>query len=106
MNRTRRRALHALAAGAVAPFVISSRAQGTVPVSGRALPGMEALDNIVLPIMEAHGVPGCAVAIAHEGKLKLVRGYGYADLQSRTPMRPDTRIALASVSKVLTAQTI
>ncbi len=79
---------------------------GGVPVTGRALPGMEALDAVVTPILHAHAVPGAAIAIAHEGKLKLARGYGYADLQARTPMRPETYVALASVSKVMTAQTI
>lgn len=81
-------------------------AAGAVPVAGRALPGLEALDGIVTPVLHAHGIPGAAIAIAHDGKLKVARGYGYADLQARTPMRPDTFVALASVSKVLTAQAI
>ncbi len=55
--------------------------------------------------MQSHAVPGCALAIARDGKLKLARGYGFADLGAREPMRPETRVALASVSKVLTAQT-
>jgi CubicO group peptidase (beta-lactamase class C family) len=79
---------------------------GGLPVTGRALPGLEALDGIVTPILHAHGVPGGAIAITHGGALKLARGYGYADLQTQAPMRPDTFVALASVSKVLTAQTI
>lgn len=81
-------------------------AAGAVPVAGRALPGLEALDGIVTPVLHAHGIPGAAIAIAHDGRLKVARGYGYADLQARTPMRPDTFVALASVSKVLTAQAI
>ena len=91
--------------GARAPAARTASADG-VPVSGRALPGLEALDDAVTSIMHAHAIPGASIAITHGGALKLARGYGYADLQSRAPMRADTFVALASVSKVLTAQTI
>jgi CubicO group peptidase (beta-lactamase class C family) len=57
-----------------------------LPVTGRALPGLDALDGIVTPIMRAHANPGAAIAIAHAGALKVARGYGYADLQARSPM--------------------
>ena len=125
MPLSRRSAIALMGGAAVAPLALAAApafAQGRVrpeggsaapaagtggaPVSGRALPGLDALDGIVTPVLHAHGIPGAAIAIAHEGKLKLARGYGYADLQARTPMRPDTFVALASVSKVLTAQTI
>lgn len=106
---SRRAALRAIGAVSLAPMV--ARAQATsavngVPVTGRALPGMDALDSTVTSIMQAHGIPGAAVAIARDGKLKLARGYGHANLQARVPMRPETRVALASVSKILTGQTI
>ena len=109
MRFSRRNALRVIGAASLAPLV--ARAQGAsavngVPVTGRALPGMNALDGTVTSIMQAHGIPGAAVAVARDGKLKLARGYGYADLQARAPMRPETRVALASVSKVLTGQTI
>ena len=118
---TRRAALAALGAAAVArlvapapvlaqggpraPAVPAASADG-IPISGRALPGLEALDDTVTSIMHAHAIPGASIAITHGGALKLARGYGHADLQSRAPMRADTLVALASVSKVLTAQTI
>ncbi|MFO1414038.1 MAG: serine hydrolase domain-containing protein [Burkholderiales bacterium] len=98
--------LGAAATGALAaPLRALAQAQD-LPVTGRALPGLEALDAVVLPILAAHAIPGGAVAIAYQGKLKLARGYGYADVGARTPMRPGTFVALASVSKVLTAQTV
>jgi CubicO group peptidase (beta-lactamase class C family) len=118
---TRRAALAALGAAAVARLVapVPALAQGGartpaartasadgIPISGRALPGLEALDDAVTPILHAHGIPGASIAITHGGALKLARGYGYADMQSRAPMRAETFVALASVSKVLTAQTI
>ena len=84
---------------------IVSQSDG-IPVTGRVLPGLESLDATVTQLMEAHGVPGAQVAIAMHGKLAVARGYGFADVQSSTPMRPDTPMVLASVSKVVTAQTI
>ena len=90
----------------VAPPSAGPPSESAFPVTGRSLPGLESLDGVVTSIMQAHAIPGAAIAIAHGGALKVARGYGYADLQSRTPMRPETWVALASVSKVLTAQTI
>ncbi len=78
----------------------------SLPVNGRVLPGLEALDGIVVPVMEAHAIPGAAIAITQGGALKVARGYGFADVAARVPMRPETFVALASVSKVFTAQTI
>lgn len=113
----RRRLLARIAGAAAAPVTLhwwmSAAGQSTtnaqrdaLPVTGRALPGLEALDAIVTPLLQAHGIPGAAIAITHGGALKLARGYGFADVQARSPMRPVTFVALASVSKVLTAQTI
>ncbi|MFO1304534.1 MAG: serine hydrolase domain-containing protein [Burkholderiales bacterium] len=107
-SASRRRVLCVIGAASLAP--LAARAQPAdvngIPVTGRALPGMEPLDESVTSIMRAHAIPGASIAIARDGKLKLARGYGYADLAQRQPMRPETRVALASVSKVLTGQTI
>jgi CubicO group peptidase (beta-lactamase class C family) len=58
-----------------------------VPITGRALPRLEALDAIVAPIVQAHAIPGGAIAIAQGGKLKRARGYGYANVGNAAPMR-------------------
>lgn len=81
------------------------RREGELPVTGRVLPGLEGVDQAVLPILEAHGFPGAQVAIAHGGALMVARGYGWADVQRQVAMRPETLMVLASVSKVMTAQT-
>ncbi len=108
MSVSRRSVLRAIGAASLVPVVARAQPANVngIPVTGRALQGMEALDGEVTSIMRDHGVPGVSIAIAREGRLKLARGYGYADLAQRTPMRPETRVALASVSKVLTGQTI
>jgi CubicO group peptidase (beta-lactamase class C family) len=57
----------------------------------------------MLKIMDRHGVPGAALAIAREGKLVLAKGYGWANVSAGTAVQPETLFGLASVSKPFTA---
>jgi N-acyl-D-amino-acid deacylase len=75
-------------------------------VHGEAGPGLEGLDRVVLRAMREHGIPGASLAVGRGGRLVLARGYGWADLKAREPVRPQTLFALASVSKSLTAATV
>jgi N-acyl-D-amino-acid deacylase len=74
-----------------------------VPITGKAGPGLEPLDPAMLAIMDRHGIPGAALAVAKDGKLLLAKGYGWANVASRTPVEPDTLFGLTSLSKPLTA---
>lgn len=47
--------------------------------------------------------PGCAIAVAHKGKLVFERALGHADLGSGTPLEPRHRFRVASHSKSFTA---
>lgn len=47
--------------------------------------------------------PGAAVLVAVDGKVLVSKGYGFADLESRTPVTPHTNFRLASVTKQFTA---
>lgn len=80
-------------------------AQG-LPTTGSVVPGLESLDSVVPAILERHGVPGASLAIVRGGKLKVARGYGYADLATQAPVRPESPFLLASVSKSITAVTV
>ncbi len=80
-----------------------------IPVTGEILPGgeqLERLDGLMKQILARHEVPGAAVAITHNGKLLVARGYGWANVEEREPVRPVTLFDLASVSKSITAVTI
>jgi CubicO group peptidase (beta-lactamase class C family) len=48
-------------------------------------------------------VPGCALAIIHEGEIIYKRGYGLANLEDDVPITPSTVFDIASVSKQFTA---
>jgi N-acyl-D-amino-acid deacylase len=77
--------------------------RGDVPVTGKAGAGLEPFDRGMLDIMNRHGIPGAALAIARNGKLIYARGFGWADLASGTPVQPSTPFGLASLSKPITA---
>jgi CubicO group peptidase (beta-lactamase class C family) len=52
--------------------------------------------------MERAHIPGCAVAIVKEGTVT-AQGFGYADLDRRTPTTTDSLFPLASLTKSFTA---
>ena len=49
------------------------------------------------------GVPGVAVGIVQDQELVYAKGIGYADLETHTPVTPQTIYRIASHSKVFTA---
>jgi CubicO group peptidase (beta-lactamase class C family) len=48
-------------------------------------------------------VPGFAVTVARKGDFFWSRGWGFADLATRQPMTPTTRVRVGSISKPMTA---
>jgi N-acyl-D-amino-acid deacylase len=73
------------------------------PTTGREAPGLEPLDEAVMAMMRRHGIPGGSLAVVKDGRLVFARGYGWAVLEARRPVQPDTIFGLASLSKVFTA---
>jgi N-acyl-D-amino-acid deacylase len=74
-----------------------------VPIRGKAAPGLEELDDLILGVMDHHGIPGAGAALAKNGKLLLAKGYGWSNITTGDPAQPDTLFGLASVSKPFTA---
>ncbi|EGY01043.1 beta-lactamase [Nitrospirillum viridazoti Y2] len=64
------------------------------------------LDHDIRATLAQAGIPGAAVGYAREGRVRFVRGYGYADLATRRPVTPDTVFAIASITKTITAAAI
>ncbi|MGB8325538.1 MAG: serine hydrolase domain-containing protein [Candidatus Acidiferrum sp.] len=52
------------------------------------------------------GTPGCAVAIARDGKLVFARGYGLANLEQSLPLTPDSVFDIGSTSKQFSSASI
>jgi N-acyl-D-amino-acid deacylase len=57
-------------------------------------------------MMQTYGIPGGAVALVRDGRLIYARGFGYADLENKTPVEPDALFRIASVSKPITSAAI
>ena len=74
-----------------------------VPVSGEAGPGLGHFDEIMLETLRKHDIPGGSLCLAKDGRLVLARGYGWADVKAREPVRPETFFGIGSVSKSITA---
>lgn len=54
-------------------------------------------------LLKQWAIPGATVAVAKDGRLIYSRGFGYADINTRTKMPPDALFRIASISKALTA---
>ena len=62
------------------------------------------VDTLLGRAVERDALPGAAVAIVQDGRVVLLRGYGFADVARRRPVDPERTIfRVGSVSKPLTA---
>src|SRR5580693_826664 len=52
------------------------------------------------------GLPGVAIGVVSDQELVWARGFGFADIESRTAMTPATKFRMASHSKLFTATAI
>ena len=53
-------------------------------------------------LLATANLPGLSVAISRNGQFVFAEGFGYADIERKRPITPDTRFRTASVSKVIT----
>ena len=90
-----RRSLVKLAAAA--PFF------ATGPVLGAELSADDSLRSNIRLSAGLLGLPGFVAGVVRDGKLSLVQAEGFADLESRTPMRRDHIFFLASLTKTFIA---
>jgi len=85
---------------------VTTTAQPEMPITGAAEPGMKSYDQVISDFMRKYSIPGGAVAVMRDGKLIYARGFGYADVENKTPVQPDALFRIASVSKTLTSAAI
>jgi N-acyl-D-amino-acid deacylase len=79
------------------------RPDDAIPITGKSGPGLEPFDNAMRTIIDRHGLPGAALAIARNGRLVFAKGYGWANLARSEQVQPSTLFGLASLSKSFTA---
>jgi CubicO group peptidase (beta-lactamase class C family) len=105
--------LHAVLVGLILMFVLSGLpclAQGMpIPAAGPTDPKeLEVfLDNFFAQQMAKEHVPGAVFVLVKDGKIFFTKGYGYADLEKKTPVIPDqTLFRVGSISKLFTATAV
>ena len=84
----------------------TTSAQQQIPITGAAMLGFGSFETSVRDLMQKYAIPGGAIALVREGKLIYARGFGYADVENKTPVQPDALFRIASVSKTLTGAAI
>lgn len=94
----RRQTLGAFGGGALALVAPVARAANA--------PGFEALDAIGTDAVAAGAAPGLQVAVGRAGALLYSRGFGLANLETGTPVTPDSVFRIASLTKAFTAAAV
>ena len=65
-----------------------------------------AIDALIEERLSEIHIPGAALVLVENGEIVHARGYGYANLEHRTPVTPQTIFAIGSVSKSFIANVI
>jgi CubicO group peptidase (beta-lactamase class C family) len=67
--------------------------------------GRPIADDVLVPWMQYHGIPGASIAVASGGAIDWAKGYGVADQTTHAPVTVDTVFQAASISKPVAAVT-
>jgi len=68
--------------------------------------GTEVIDQYIADFIKTNQVPGASIAIGRHGKLLYAKGYGWADKETKTSVKPRSLFRIASISKPITAVAI
>jgi CubicO group peptidase (beta-lactamase class C family) len=83
-----------------------------VPSSPQSAPSpqwvgaMEQGRQIVRASLHEHSLPGLSVAIGVGGDIVWAEGFGWADLEARIPVTPETRFRTGTASKAVTSAAV
>ena len=83
-------------------IIADARAQtgGAAPQPGAA--DLGELEKVVLDELRETKTPGAAVAIVNGGRVVYAKGFGVRDVETNTPVTPDTLFRLGSTTKMFT----
>ena len=88
---------------AARPQGAASAAAGAPESVGLSTERLERLHRGMQGFVDRHEAAGIVTLVAREGKVVDVHASGFQDVESRTPMRPDTIFRIASMSKPITS---
>lgn len=88
-----------------AVFPSTVQTKNTISINGNELESL--CDPIFAEQMAKLHIPGAVVAVVKDGKITFTKGYGYADMEKKTPVVPDKTIfRIGSITKVFTATAV
>lgn len=61
------------------------------------------IDNFLTSFLECRNFTGGALAVVRNGKILMTKGYGYSNKAENEYFNPDTKFAIASITKSFTA---
>ena len=67
---------------------------------------LKGIDITINKMLRDWNVPGCGVGIVIKGKLVFAKGYGYRNLENKSPVTSNTLFQIASNTKLFTATAI
>src|SRR5258708_903945 len=91
-----------------APLHVIASDVNEIPVNGLPPPlELRQLDQSAKELIKRWNIPGASIAVCKDGKLVYARGFGFADLDDKTPVVPDQSLfRIASLSKPITAAAV
>src|SRR2546422_2199204 len=92
----------------LAPILVALWSLAASPPARTAAPpdlgaAWKRLDAFVLSEMRGQRIPGVSLALTDRTRLLRVKTYGFANLDSRAPLRPDHLLEIGSISKSFTS---
>ncbi len=94
------------------PPLVSQEPQATLPKVGNTDPRLEPFDRLMFSFLKEQKIPGATLAIVKDDRLVYSAGFGWAIKPNEEkglagePMRPQTLLRIASLSKPITAMAI
>jgi N-acyl-D-amino-acid deacylase len=77
--------------------------QAASVVIGKSDIKMQPIDDLLTKFLKEHQIPGAAVAVTRRHRLVYSRGFGYAEVETQSPVEPAALFRIASISKPITA---
>lgn len=82
------------------PAVLREAAPATADVSPE---GLQRIDQLLQEVTGDGRVPGAIALVARDGKIVYRKAFGYSDVATKTPLKPDAIERIASQTKAITS---
>ncbi|RYG43177.1 MAG: class A beta-lactamase-related serine hydrolase, partial [Chitinophagaceae bacterium] len=88
---------------AILVFACSLHAFGQTTTQGFSAAKLQQIDRFIKKEIAAHQIPGASVLLIRNGQVVYNQAFGYADIESKRPMKTDDIFRIASQTKAVTS---